>query len=57
MNIEVYFVGYVYFMDLTNAQKMEHIKVLKHVLIFESELVHKVLLCGCWVSCDLTHAL
>ena len=26
MNIEVHFVGYVYFMDLTNAQKMEHIK-------------------------------
>jgi len=44
-------------MDLINAQKMECIKVLKHILIFESELVQKVLLCGCRVSCDPTHAL
>jgi CDGSH-type Zn-finger protein len=56
MNIE-HFVGYVYFVGLINAQKMEHVKVPKHILIFESKLVQKVLLCRCWVSCDPTHTL
>ena len=39
MNIEVHFVGYVYFVDLINTQKTGHLKVRKRILMFESELV------------------
>jgi hypothetical protein len=35
INIVVYFVGYVYIMDLINAQKIEHIK--KKILYVASD--------------------
>ena len=41
MDIDVNFVGYVYFTDLINTPKMERLKVPKHILMFESELVRK----------------
>jgi len=43
INIVVYFVGYVYIMDLINAQKMEHIKKKSYNYVASEGLTIQVL--------------